>query len=123
MHGLGTQEEPPSRRTEPRCSRRLPDRGDSELAGGVPAAVDPPSGDSPYAMATASTIVDLPEPFSPTRNVTPLASVSPSLSSCVDRRDVGRPLAGGSRLRPPDTRTTGGWSKSTAARYGPYRTG
>jgi hypothetical protein len=33
-------------------------------------------------MATASTSVDLPEPFSPTRNVTPLSSVSPSFSSC-----------------------------------------
>jgi hypothetical protein len=42
------------------------------------APVDPPSGLRPKAIATASTMVDLPEPFSPTRNVTPLARSIPS---------------------------------------------
>lgn len=37
----------------------------------------PPSGLNPHATASASTTVDLPEPFSPTRNVTPGGRSSP----------------------------------------------
>ena len=37
----------------------------------------PPSGLNPAATASASTIVDFPLPFSPTRNVTPGGSVRP----------------------------------------------
>ena len=73
-------------------------------------------------MATASTIVDLPEPFSPTRKVTPLSRVSRrggaarrrGSSSAMVRRQA--PL-----LRARATRTTGGWSKSTRSRYGRRR--
>ena len=38
----------------------------------------PPSDDMPKAVATASTMVDLPDPFSPTRKVTPGGRSSPS---------------------------------------------
>ena len=43
----------------------------------------PPSAASPKAMATASTRVDFPLPFSPTSNVTPAGTSSPSRSSCA----------------------------------------
>lgn len=38
---------------------------------------DPPSGLNPAATAIASMRVDLPVPFSPTKNVTPDATASP----------------------------------------------
>ncbi len=41
----------------------------------------PPSAASPNAIATASTSVDFPLPFSPTRKVTPGGSSHPSRSS------------------------------------------
>ena len=74
-------------------------------------------------MATASTMVDLPEPFSPTRKVTPLSRVEPLLQQLLDRGDGAWPLARCQSLsggRP--TCTTGGWSKSTRSRYGPAST-
>ncbi len=47
------------------------------------ARTDPPCGLSPYASASISTTVDLPEPFSPTSTVIPGPSSSPSRSSCA----------------------------------------
>ena len=65
----------------------------------------PPSGDSPKAVAIASTIVDLPEPFSPTRKVTPGPRSSPSASTCATAGieagyDLGAELVPGARLDP-----------------------
>ena len=44
------------------------------------ANVDPPSAERPKAIATASTTVDFPDPFSPTRIVTPDGRSSPESS-------------------------------------------
>ena len=93
VHGLGPQEEPPprgarrrARAGSSRCS------GDSEAVRGVPArCAVPPSGESPNAIATASTIVDLPLPFSPTSSVTPAGRSSPRRAA-ADGRDGRRPL-------------------------------
>src|SRR4051794_1314372 len=63
-------------------------------------------------------MVDLPDPFSPTRNVTPGARARPSATSCATAGIViGH--APGSRRRSGSvsTRTTGGWSKSTSEPY------
>ena len=71
-------------------------------------------------MATASTIVDLPEPFSPTRNVTPLSRVEPLAAAAARPQGWSSATRRGAAAAPSarDTRTTGGWSKSTRSRYG-----
>ena len=61
----------------------------------------PPSGLSPAAAATASTTVDLPLPFSPTRNVTLGRQVEPVAEQLGHRRQVVRPRPRvGRRVRP-----------------------
>ena len=78
---------------EPRRRRRSSASGDS-VPGSVVAWVDSPSGDSPKAVATASTIVDFPDPFSPTRKVTNGDRSRPSRASCVTAGDRHRPGRG-----------------------------
>ncbi len=64
---------------------------------------DPPSGLKPAATATASTSVDFPDPFSPTRNVVPGGKSSPpaARSPVTSGRSNGYPstgAAGSSRI-------------------------
>ena len=101
---------PPS----PRCTRSACPSGDSVGRVACMECVDPPSGLSPNAIATASTIVDLPEPFSPTRNVTPLARSIPSRATWATAGMVsGHSPEPARRPATTSTRRTGGWSKST----------
>jgi hypothetical protein len=68
-------------------------------------------------MATPSTIVDLPEPFSPTRNVTPRGRSRPSRISCATAGTViGQTPSSSEPSGRGATRTTGGWSKSMPSR-------
>ena len=120
MHGLGAQEEAPAAagRARARAAARRP-RADSEAGWSAAPCVEPPSGSSPNAIATASTSVDLPEPFSPTRKVTPGAASGPrppagprpAPSSATRRRAAAAGPGRRTRAR------TGGWSKSMS---GPY---
>ncbi len=115
MHGLGAQEEAPAW-TPPgpaapgvRCpSGRLGRPGRVHASGS-----SRPRRLSPNACATASTSVDLPEPFSPTRKVTPLARSMPSRDDLGDGRDRHRPLlrsAGRRRATPRPGRRAAGRS-------------
>jgi len=57
--------------------------------------VDPPSGERPNAIATPSTIVDLPEPFSPDEEGHARGEVEAFAHELRYRRDGHRPLARG----------------------------
>ena len=100
----------------PRWTRSACPSGDSVGRVACIECVDPPSGLSPNAIATASTRVDLPDPFSPTRKVTPLSRSIPSRASCATAGIViGHCLGDRSASADTSTRTTGGWLKSTRA--------
>ncbi|WP_246355443.1 hypothetical protein [Nocardioides ungokensis] len=63
--------------------------------------------------------MDLPEPFSPTRNVTPGASSMPSATTWATAGTVSGHCLGasGGRWGSAYARTTGGWLKSMSAPY------
>src|SRR3954452_9961686 len=66
-----------------RTTRRKSPRDDSVTRVECIAPREPPSAFSPCTPASASTSVDLPEPFSPTRKVTPAGRLSPCSSTAA----------------------------------------
>src|ERR1700733_13348585 len=69
------------------------------------ARAEPPWGLSPHASASVSTTVDFPDPFSPTRTVSPGGSSSPSRRICAmagtvaGQADASTGLPGSSRIK------------------------
>jgi hypothetical protein len=70
LNRLSARRKKPSRRRGLRSNRRCWCSTDSELRVANRMCFDPPSALNPAAIAIASTSGDLPEPLSPTRNVT-----------------------------------------------------
>src|ERR1700754_992824 len=86
----------------PRTTRNTSPSGDSLSRVWCRALREPPSAFSPYAPASPSTRVDLPDPFSPTRNVTPAGMFSPWSSTAATagmlaHQDCRSTVAAGSR--------------------------
>src|SRR5258706_5861832 len=68
----------------PRSTTRLaPMPGSLSLVRNNRPWTDPPCGFSPYASASVSTTVDLPDPFSPTSTVSPAGNSRPSARICA----------------------------------------